>query len=57
MNYVDSCHYLFNLYMIQAESLNLEIEFLDKLNEIFTGDPDCELWDALQGAAFDCNLI
>lgn len=43
--------------MIQAESLNLEIEFLDKLNEIFTGDPDCELWDALQGAAFDCNLI
>jgi hypothetical protein len=43
--------------MIQAESLELEIEFLDKLNEIFEEDPDCKLWDALQGAAFDCDII
>lgn len=57
MNHIDACRYVFDLYMIQAQSLDLEIEFLDKLNEIFTGDPDCELWDALQGAAFDCNLI
>lgn len=57
MNDIDACRYLFSLYMGQAESLNLEIEFLDKLNEIFVEAPECELWDAIQGAAFDCDLV
>jgi hypothetical protein len=36
MNDIDACRYLFSLYMEQAEILNLEIEFIDILNEFLS---------------------